>query len=111
MLLLLPKIQSISNAFSFVPYPLYIGRLNDVWRSIDKGSSWSLVTSSAPWSGRYAHSSVALDSNTIILMGGDYNGGKLFPYLFLYIYFHLSLCPPLNERRRRNREISKERKE
>ena len=31
---------------------------------------WSLVTSSASWSGRYYHSSVALDSNTIVLMGG-----------------------------------------
>ncbi len=45
--------------------------LNDVWRSNDKGTSWSLVTSTAPWSGRYGHSSVALDSNTIVLMGGD----------------------------------------
>ena len=49
---------------------MYIGRVNDVWRSIDKGSSWSLVTSSAPWSGRHEHSSVALDSNTVVLMGG-----------------------------------------
>ena len=44
--------------------------MNDVWRSIDKGSSWSLVTSSASWSSRGYHSSVALDSNTIVLMGG-----------------------------------------
>ena len=44
--------------------------MNDVWRSNDKGSSWSLV-SSAPWSERAGHSSVALDSNTIVLMGGD----------------------------------------
>ncbi len=48
-----------------------IGWLNDVWRSIDKGSTWSLVTSSASWSDRAAHSSIALDSNTIVLMGGE----------------------------------------
>ena len=50
--------------------------MNDVWRSIDKGSSWSLVTSSASWSGRDRHSSVALDSNTIVLMGGWTGGGS-----------------------------------
>ena len=32
--------------------------------------AWSSVTSSASWSARYSHSSVALDSNTIVLMGG-----------------------------------------
>ncbi len=50
--------------------------MKDVWRSIDKGSSWSLVTSSDPWSGRTSHSSVVLDSNTIILMGGTTGGGS-----------------------------------
>ncbi len=53
-----------------------IALLNDIWRSIDKGSSWSLVTSSASWSGRDAHSSVALDSNTIVLMGGVDDSSK-----------------------------------
>ena len=47
--------------------------MNDVWRSIDKGSSWSLVTSSASWGVRKGHSSVALDSNTIVIMGGSGN--------------------------------------
>ena len=37
---------------------------------------WSLVTSSARWSGRYSHSSVALDSNTIVLMGGSTSSGS-----------------------------------
>jgi hypothetical protein len=32
--------------------------------------AWSLISSSASWSGRSFHSSVALDSNTIVLMGG-----------------------------------------
>jgi hypothetical protein len=49
-----------------------IGRLNDVWRSTDSGSSWSFVTS-ASWSARAGHSSVALNSNTIVLTGG-YDG-------------------------------------
>ncbi len=32
---------------------------------------WSMVTSSASWSSRVYHSSVALDSNTIVLTGGE----------------------------------------
>ena len=36
--------------------------------------AWSLVTSSASWSGGYGLSSVALDSNTIVLMGGETTG-------------------------------------
>ena len=38
--------------------------------------AWSLATSSASWSGRSGHSSVALDSNTIVLMGGDTSSSK-----------------------------------
>ena len=38
--------------------------------------AWSLVTSSASWSGRDRHSSVALDSNTIVLMGGYTSSSK-----------------------------------
>jgi hypothetical protein len=42
---------------------------------VDVTRNMSLVTSSASWSGRFRHSSVALDSNTIVLMGG-YAGSK-----------------------------------
>ncbi len=38
--------------------------------------AWSLVTASASWNGRYLHSSVALDSNTIVLMGGGTSSSK-----------------------------------
>ncbi len=64
----------------------YIAGLNDLWRSLNKGSSWSLVTSSASWSGRYSHSSVALDSNTIVLMGGSDNNSKLYS-LWIFPFF------------------------
>jgi hypothetical protein len=38
--------------------------------------TWSLVTSSASWVSRRGHSSVALDSNTVVLMGGASAGSK-----------------------------------
>ena len=28
------------------------GRKNDVWKTVDGGASWILVTSSAPWTGK-----------------------------------------------------------
>lgn len=46
------------------------GDLNDIWQSSDEGTNWDLVTSSAPWSIRFSHSSVVLNNN-IILMGGS----------------------------------------
>jgi len=46
------------------------GRLNDIWRSTDKGVTWSQQTANARWSGRFDHSSVAMSDGSIILMGG-----------------------------------------
>jgi photosystem II stability/assembly factor-like uncharacterized protein len=43
---------------------------NDVWRSTDKGATWSLMNASAGWHGRWGHSSVALPDGNIVLMGG-----------------------------------------
>jgi len=51
-------------------------RLNDVWRSEDKGESWTQMTGSAEWTGRNFHTSVALSDGSIVLMGGyTYDGG------------------------------------
>ena len=46
------------------------GFRNDVWQSVDSGSTWSPVTTSAEWAGRNGHSSVVLRDGTIVLMGG-----------------------------------------
>ncbi|HUH79427.1 MAG TPA: hypothetical protein VLY83_05975 [Methanoregula sp.] len=47
--------------------------LNDVWRSTDKGASWSLVTADAGWSPRVGSSTFAMPDGSIILAGGETN--------------------------------------
>jgi len=47
--------------------------LNDVWRSVDNGVTWTQQTTNARWSARTFHSSVAMPDGSIILMGG-YDG-------------------------------------
>ncbi len=49
----------------------YYGRKNDVWRSTDKGATWTELNSSAGWSARSGHSSVAMSDGSIVLMGGN----------------------------------------
>ena len=44
--------------------------LNDVWHSDDQGVTWSQVTESAEWTGRFSHSSVVLPDGSILLIGG-----------------------------------------
>src|SRR5690606_3640653 len=44
--------------------------VNDVWRSTDKGATWTQMTANAGWSARYMSSSVVLPDGSIILMGG-----------------------------------------
>ncbi len=46
------------------------GYENDVWKSIDNGTTWNMINPNAGWSGRYIHSSVVLPDGSIILMGG-----------------------------------------
>jgi len=43
---------------------------NDVWRSTDKGATWTRVNASAGWSARSGHTSVAIPDGSIVLMGG-----------------------------------------
>ena len=47
--------------------------MKDVWRSTDKGATWTLMTANAGWSGRNDHSSVAMPDGSIVLMGGYSN--------------------------------------
>ncbi len=49
----------------------YGGAKNDVWRSNDKGATWSLVTAAAAWAPRSSHTSVALPDGSIVVMGGQ----------------------------------------
>ena len=50
-------------------------RFNDVWRSTDKGVTWTRINAGAGWVGRNAHSSVVIPDGNIILMGG-YDGSN-----------------------------------
>ena len=54
-------------------------RYNDVWRSTDRGATWTQMTANAGWSGRELPMSVVLSDGSIILMGGD-DGGSLFTF-------------------------------
>jgi PKD repeat protein len=49
---------------------------NDVWRSVDNGATWTLMTASAEWSTRSSHTSIAMPDGSIVLMGG-YNYGYI----------------------------------
>ena len=49
------------------------GYKNDVWQSTNNGLTWTQMTTSAGWSARYSHSSVAMPDGSIVLMGG-YDG-------------------------------------
>jgi uncharacterized repeat protein (TIGR01451 family) len=51
-----------------------ITRLNDVWRSTDMGTTWSLVKTNAEWPARYGQSSVVVPDGSIVLTGGTVRG-------------------------------------
>ncbi|WP_292368417.1 hypothetical protein [Methanoregula sp. UBA64] len=44
---------------------------NDVWRSTDKGVTWTQQTASAEWSPRHGGSAVALPDDSILLIGAE----------------------------------------
>jgi hypothetical protein len=44
--------------------------MNDVWRSTDGGSTWTLVNAGCGWSPRNIHTSVVTPDGSIVLMGG-----------------------------------------
>lgn len=48
---------------------------NDVWRSKDNGSTWTLVNANPGWSVRSSHTSVAMPNGSIVLMGGGSTDG------------------------------------
>ena len=52
-------------------------RFNDVWRSADKGMTWTEMTPIAGWSARYFHTSVATADGSIVVMGG-HDGSNIF---------------------------------
>ena len=58
--------------------------MNDVWRSIDNGKTWTEMTppGGADWSKRHGHSSVALSDGSIVLMGG-YDGSNSYNDVWL----------------------------
>ena len=49
-------------------------RKRDVWKSVDRGVNWTLVTAGAQFGGRSNHSSVVLDG-VLYVIGGDTAGG------------------------------------
>ncbi len=44
--------------------------LDDVWRSTDKGVTWTRQVENAPWAARDSHAAVALADGSIVMMGG-----------------------------------------
>jgi hypothetical protein len=50
---------------------------NDVWRSTNKGSSWTQMTATAEWSARFDHALVRMPDDSIVLMGGERLGAYL----------------------------------
>lgn len=46
---------------------------NDVWKSVDRGKSWTLLNGSSGWSARSFHSTAFLPDGSIVLTGG-YDG-------------------------------------
>ena len=67
------SIVLMGGSVSTAPY-----RSNDVWRSADRGATWTLVNASAGWPERYGHASVVLPDGSIVLMGGDIADGAVF---------------------------------
>ena len=47
------------------------GRANDVWRSTDKGATWTQVTRHAGWYPGDYQSAVALPDGSVVVMGGN----------------------------------------
>lgn len=52
------------------------GYKNDVWISLDGGTTWTVQNESSGWPGREFHSAIVLPDGSIVLMGG-YNGTYL----------------------------------
>ena len=50
--------------------PLIGRRINDVWKSVDGGSTWTEVTGDAGWSARYGHQAIRAN-NKIWVLGGN----------------------------------------
>ena len=44
---------------------------NDNWRSTDKGATWTRMSATSGWSGRFGHTSVALPDGSIVLIAGN----------------------------------------
>src|SRR5512133_2197600 len=51
------------------------GKPNDVWRSMDNGVTWTLVTVNAGWTARESRSCVVMADGSIIVSGGTLPGG------------------------------------
>jgi len=47
------------------------GQWNDVWRSTDKGATWTQMTKHAGWSARDFRSAIALPDGSVVVMGGN----------------------------------------
>jgi hypothetical protein len=54
---------------------------NDVWRSIDRGATWTKMTPTVGWTPRSDHTSVVLPDGSIVLMGG-----RTGPYLLKEVW-------------------------
>jgi len=46
--------------------------LNDVWRSIDYGRTWTQITTNAGWNFHYRHSSVIMPDGSIVVIDDEF---------------------------------------
>jgi hypothetical protein len=52
------------------------GNGNEVWRSTDRGATWTQMTAHAEWTPRYGQSCVVMSDGSIILLGGEDGHGN-----------------------------------
>ncbi len=44
--------------------------LNDIWKSVDNGETWTRIKENAEWSARYGHACVVMSDGSLVLTGG-----------------------------------------
>jgi len=70
---LFPTAVILSNGHIILMGGFDFNLLNDVWKSVNGGATWTQQTASAGWSPRFMHRSVVTSDNTIVVMGGITN--------------------------------------
>merc|ERR1719379_1025361 len=62
--------MEINGGFLAAKSDGYVECFGDVWRSEDDGATWSLVSDTVPWTGRYQHAMEINGDDEIFILGG-----------------------------------------